>query len=1577
MKRFLSISLYSVILLSFLMVIGGCSGSGKGGSSGSGSGTTVVSGKVTLSASVTGQKPSLKEMFSVPIGKPGSKSYHEMTRSLPVDGLQKMLGAPGDASPLSNATVDLYDADHPEWLFPVATGSTDAEGNYSLSTMTNASKNDGAGYIDGSPIPVGNYTLVAFKGGIGQQPVVAVQTIVTQFEGAVPNINFEVLPSDVAPAVVSILGLKKNTDGTETWGGSTTAHPVNAAIQIVFSMPMVRQYLEAIEIDSTDGGTVPTGRWSLSADWLTATYYFDSGQELSLGKTYTVTIYGSDDDVNAKAVNVYGNPIEDTATATFVGSAADTLSPTVQWNSPTVIEMGSLVDVTQSFRIETNEIIDVNGVRLIGSPSIGVKPGVVFLGKSTSGLFVYEFVLGEPLLLNQSYSLSVSGGKDMSGHAMNVLTGSIKTKDAANTPGIDPAANADTQNMQARVKSLFGRWVRALNDRNLAQFQSLMSPEFYMDYDTSRGISTKTDINRDGRFSISEFSKMIKNEAFANWDFCGTTITGVISPVAGTYINTYPLEDKADFEFKLKGVNTVNSQQCSESAPRESLYATVKFKNGMWRMVRASEGIDTRDKTISSLELIQNSLHQLYGFVLPTDTVIPDGGSFLDIPNTPNNPPGLTVADFQWDAVQGVQTYIVVVADARNPNAGRAYAFPTSVLSALSDKDWETDLGGKDVSTKFGFGTMGGPGGPNAPKRNLSAGGFNFVKGGRYYWEIIGLSTIKYDEVLTQPISVILGDISHATTIKYFSIQGVFPELKVLVKPGTNPNASPVAFASNLNGYDVGSAFQATLIIESPNPDSSGDIWISGSVYTQDTLWFAQPATGQPVGVANYTVTLYQGWNYVQVCNSGGFNYLCKSFGILTRGGKPPVIDVWEVIDDIGNTVNGDSNRYFIATTGAKKAVVQGGTDCNVSMIDVNLENFELGAREYLSIPVFDDGNGNCTYSFQTNIYKGDNWISLSGFDNMSGQQYATHMGIYTDTGSVWVPPIAINSITSGNTGTAVMRVQYPNGSDWDATVDPSFDYVANINGKFKATGTSGYFYMWSEAGAGNSGGIPTAPDGSFLLNVRLYQGWNYITIYDGQSSYYNLNIFAPNGKIIILPKIVSVDGVAYNNTGVVTINDCYATIAGTAVLGRLYAYENTYDGVTYNWDYYNMESTGAGPGGNFSTTVHVVGPNGYNYIDIYDRDNNWVGLQVMTTANCSWALPSLAVNDIKRDDTNASIFVVQDAGISNTITFSGTTNPYRTVVATSSTCGGEQSYSAAADAAGNWSISGVPVYGDLPSGTWFNIGNGYYSIGYSIYSSNLNPSPKRPFRITSVASSPAGLVPDPFNSQYCSDLYFSTTTDTAITVAGVTNAPDGTGHYLDSLGSNKTFAIAGGAFTVANIPIYNGINDFNFIDSIGQFFHVSVNTTNGVARPQFVTITSPIEQTPVNGIQQVLATVNDPTNSGFVPAYINAYIYNSTIGTQTGYSNAPGTGYLPLSFDGVNVSFTHDFGISNSSWTVIEVDACPSVGPCHYHYIYVNGFITGGYGKPGQSKAVGAPNENMRRHEALKRMIRTQALRK
>ena len=218
-RMFLTSILLSILIVA--MALSGCSGKGVGGIFGSSSsGTTVVSGKVSLSSSILSKSGQLNSMFSVPSAQPGTKSFKEQSEQLTVSGLSNVLLAPLQASALLGARVDLYDADHPEWLYPVASGVTDQNGNYTLSTMTNAALNSGTTYNDGDPIPAGKYTLVAHK-ELGK-PVIAVQSLVKEFSGDLNIVDFEVLPSDASPAVVSMFGVSKNHDGTQTFGGSST-----------------------------------------------------------------------------------------------------------------------------------------------------------------------------------------------------------------------------------------------------------------------------------------------------------------------------------------------------------------------------------------------------------------------------------------------------------------------------------------------------------------------------------------------------------------------------------------------------------------------------------------------------------------------------------------------------------------------------------------------------------------------------------------------------------------------------------------------------------------------------------------------------------------------------------------------------------------------------------------------------------------------------------------------------------------------------------------------------------------------------------------------------------------------------------------------------------------------------------------------------------------------------------------------------------------------------------------------------------------------------------------------------------
>src|SRR4030067_389775 len=171
---------------------------------------------------------------------------------------------------------------------------------------------------DGADIPAGNYTLLAFKAGgfdpilgITTDALVAVQTVVNKFEGTVSIPDLVAQESTALPTVSAMFGVKQNTDGTQTWGSSTTNMPANAAIQVNFSAAMSRGTL-------TNGITISTtlsGKWSLSSDWTTATFYPATGVSLTVGTAYTITVKGSDANTSAKPVkNGYGNALAKTAT---------------------------------------------------------------------------------------------------------------------------------------------------------------------------------------------------------------------------------------------------------------------------------------------------------------------------------------------------------------------------------------------------------------------------------------------------------------------------------------------------------------------------------------------------------------------------------------------------------------------------------------------------------------------------------------------------------------------------------------------------------------------------------------------------------------------------------------------------------------------------------------------------------------------------------------------------------------------------------------------------------------------------------------------------------------------------------------------------------------------------------------------------------------------------------------------------------------------------------------------------------------------------------------------------------------
>ncbi len=1587
------------ILLTMALIITSCGGGGGGGggtpdTGGGGDGgggttpaTTTISGKVTLSSTVS--KPSYKSLGGAPMGRPGSDLY---LSTLPTSGLNKTFMATD--IPLNNADVWLYDADHPEWLAPIAETTADANGDYTLSTLTNAALNNGA-YTEGALIPAGKYTLVAWKFTLGSKPLVATQTIVNKYENAVTGTNLVAQPSDAAPTVRTMFGFGKNTDGTQSWGNSTSTFPTNAAIQISFSMAMWRDNLSSIKISPAI-----SGHWTLSPDWTTATFYPDAGVTLAANTVYTVTVTGADQATTLvpAVTNVYGNAVALTAVGTFkTASGTDTLAPTGVWLSPTVVEMGSPVDVTKPIRIGSNKVLDINSLLLEGTPSLGAKPGVLFVGKDNDGYYVYEFALGTPLQLGTNYTLKVSGGKDLAGNVMMDLNGSLGTISASLSSGITATADTTTQNAQAQVKDVFGKWVRGFNDRNLAQIQSVMSGEFYMEYDTSQYIDNRSDVNRDGKYSIKEFSDMLSNDAFTQWQYCGTSITG---EVIGD-INV--VGDTADFEFKLSATSTVALKECADAAPKDSLYTTLKKINGAWVIIRASEGIDTRDRPIVNPAKVNIYLKE-------GTTTIANGGKLSTAVAA-----GTTPATFSWDAVSNVSTYVVILVDARNPGQGMAFALPSTMTSISTDKD-PISVGAKDVSCKFGFCEDGGGGPSNSPGGSTGGGGGGngpFAEGGQYYWEVIGLGSIGINTIGNDPktdptapkTSDIIADIMAISSVNNFSVDGIYKEITVTVTAAGS--TTPLVFNENFDGFDAGGADSVTIKVHTMNPDLATNMGCAGlNVNGSGSQNYPLTFTNGDVTV---TAQLYRGWSNIGIWDCAG---LGKSFRVQTTGGIPPVISITSVVDDLGQALSkGTYGDYYNSKdsatfkSGSKKLTITGAVlvaglpvGSTLPNLNVNVWN-ESQANYYAQAPV-DYSSGNGTFTVTVEIFQGDNWLNLggsvsSGTGGSMGNGYNANMGVYTDTGSVYVPPFGNVTVWSTTTTTLSPTKSYGNSTEWDATGDS--DYTVTVTGRLKKP-IDGTYWINSE-GSNSNGTLKAMTDGSFSLTVELFTGWNNVSMNDADGNWYGLNIYITLGKQVMKATISTINGDPYTaptgGMGTASVTTCSATIVGQALVGDVNVNWNGYDGSTSHSEWQTVKLTGTeGTLGTFTVTVPIVGGAGnYNYVDINDANYKWTGISITGPASgCAYQNPAVTLTEVRNSDNvplTVDTYGNYDAGAYQTITVIGTTNrPGRTINAHIGVCGLNDVKSATADttetATGSglysWTITGIPVYDSTNSGsTWINIDGGNYqsNISFGVNSSNgIKPTP--PITVSAVSS--AVKMVNPYGG--CGDSQWDATSGTTsvqqVTITGSTTAPAGTGNYMDSTGGNHQFTINADSTFSITVDVYDGWNYVSINDSAWNYAGVSIQTANARPKPQFVTITSPTNgATGITGVQNVTGTIIDANASGYIPSRVYAWVnsYDPLTGTSTSqeYSSDPRDqmemNKKPITFDGSSFSFQLDFG-AGTQFT-IGVNAYDEVTwTGHGHNIDVNTLYPGtGYYYKARVAPSSSGNQYLKQ-ESLKQYI-------
>ncbi|MBI4746754.1 MAG: hypothetical protein HY786_09535, partial [Deltaproteobacteria bacterium] len=933
---------------------------------------------------------------------------------------------------------------------------------------------------------------------------------------------------------------------------------------------------------------------------------------------------------------------------------------------------------------------------------------------------------------------------------------------------------------------------------------------------------------------------------------------------------------------------------------------------------------------------------------------IADGGQIL-LPYDPETGVETNPVTFSWDAVSGVTSYVLIRMDARDPRHGKACALPTSPTSFVTGSGCVAS-GGVDVSGKFGF-----------DNNNQSKSGPFLVEGGQYYWEVIGLKTTTVSTIANKTSLDILKDISAISALQSFTIAGTYKEITVQVYSGASATGTPVTYSVNYWGYDVGAADQATIKVTTANTAATtGELHVYGNFSKNYPLTFTR-------GVATVTIDLSKGWNWIDVSDTIDWSGLNKNFNINTTGGLDPVVDITSITDDKGNTLILDEWGYAKARTGAMEVTISGTvSNANITSVEVNLWNDASSAYSYTQATV-----SGGIFTATLDIYKGDNWISAgAGLQDTSGWVwYSDHAGVYTDTGAVWVPNISITSVT-----TAISTGDYGNSSDWDASTDP--DGVVTIKGKFKniADGT----YNINSDGGWSTGTLKVLSDGSFSLDVTLYNGWNDVSINDANWNWYGVNIYTTTGKTVVKPTITAVNGTAptvpqYGGAGTVSTTDCTATVTGTAKAGDLNVYWNGYDGTSYYWESQTIVLSGtADTAVNFSFNVPLVGGTGsYNNIDVYDLNWMWTGVQVTTSGTCQYANPVMSVTSVK-DSAGATItldtYGSYNTGSSATITVSGTSNRAgRTVTANSWACGTQLTYSATASNSANtsgtydWSISGIKVYDGY---SYVDLSDGYNWSNISVNSTNgAQAAPA-----LTVSVSP-GMLTSPGSCGYNE---WDAGTATTVTISGTTTAPDGQGNYTDPTGANKTFTMTNGAFTITGVPVYDGWNYISLYDTAWNYQNVGIYTTNGLAKPQFVSITAPSNASAVTDTQPVTGTITTTTEYSpkVVRATVSTYDSSTAINTYTQYSSdtydQTNNGYSAMTYDGTaNFSINSvDFG-TGSTEVYVKVWAVDDVTWVSHGVAmdYNTGTARSYYYKPG-SKANATPKNPAVTSEMMKRRL-------
>jgi hypothetical protein len=333
--------------------------------------------------------------------------------------------------------------------------------------------------------------------------------------------------------------------------------------------------------------------------------------------------------------------------------------------------------------------------------------------------------------------------------------------------------------------------------------------------------------------------------------------------------------------------------------------------------------------------------------------------------------------------------------------------------------------------------------------------------------------------------------------------------------------------------------------------------------------------------------------------------------------------------------------------------------------------------------------------------------------------------------------------------------------------------------------------------------------------------------------------------------------------------------------------------------------------------------------------------------------------------------------GASPSVTVSGTSNKAgRTISADIYACS-SKSYTTVASSTPNvagtydWSLVGIPVYDGWNS---VSLSDGFNWQYIDVSTTNGSQD------VSALTASVSGLTPTYQGT--CGYQEYDAGAATTVTITGTTTAPDGTGNYTDPAGGSHSFQITNGTFTITGIQVFNGWNYISFYDTAWNYQYVYISTTNGVAKPQYLAITSPVQpydgmgaMVMITGMNTVSGTITAGT-TGFAPSVVRASVYNWATGNYTYYSSDSYEQYmygdLPITYTANTFSLDVDFGITGDD---IEVDV--------YAYddaTYANHGVTqefnypwgnySNYYKPG-AKATGATKNQAVNSEMMKQRLK------